>query len=292
MRVKYIFSSRKTWMARSMPTNRHKKAIPKIVTEVIKISDVVLEILDSRFIEKTRNIDVENLIKEHGKKIIYVINKSDLVNKDNLLLEIKNSTLYPYVLISCKSGLGVKELRNRIKIEVKRLNILDEHKKAHIGVVGYPNTGKSSLINILTRKGSARTSAEAGFTKGIQRIKLTKDILILDTPGIIPLDENSTTELKDLKKHAEIGVRTYDKVKNPHFVVSEIMKNHPGLLDSFYKINSENDPQILLEELGRKKNLILKKNKIDLDRTARLILKDWQKGDIREKDNVKKYVMV
>ena len=283
MNTNSIFSSGKKYQDRSTPGNKHKKVISKMTSEVINMSDIILEVLDSRFIEKTRNIEVEKLIKERGKNIIYVLNKSDLADKETQLLDAKGISLYPYVSISCKSGMGVKELRNRIKIEVKRLKISDKHKKAHIGVVGYPNTGKSSLINILARKGSAGVSQQAGFTKGIQKVRLTEEILLLDSPGIFPLGENSNTELKDLKKHADIGARTYDKIKNPLFVVAGIMKENPGLLDSFYNIDSKDDPQILLEELGRKKGLILKGNKIDIDRTARIVLKAWQKGDIRKK---------
>ena len=77
MRVKYTFSSRRT--RRIDPHNKHKQEFTALAKEVILVSDIVLEVLDARFIEKTRNKEIENLVLSKGKKIIYVINKSDLL---------------------------------------------------------------------------------------------------------------------------------------------------------------------------------------------------------------------
>ncbi|MBS3083408.1 hypothetical protein J4423_01240 [Candidatus Pacearchaeota archaeon] len=79
-----------------------------------------------------------------------------------------------------------------------------------------------------------------------------------------------------------IGVRTYDSTKNPEFVVAEIMQDNPGLFEYHYKINAEGDSEVLLEELGRKRNFLIKGGAIDTDRTARIILKEWQSGKIRK----------
>ena len=82
-------------------------------------------------------------------------------------------------------------------------------------------------------------------------------------------------------KHAKISVRTYDKVKDPEFVVMRIMKECPGRFEKFYNIQANGDVEILIEELGRKKHIIKKGNLVDNDRVARLILKDWQEGIIK-----------
>ena len=285
MRVRFSFSSRKTGAARATHTNKHKKQVPKIVTEVIKISDIVLEILDARFIDKTRNPEIEDLIKKKGKDIIFVLNKTDLVNKDALILELKEKNIYPYSIVSCTKRFGSRDLRDRIKIEVKKLKIFNEHKKAHVGVIGYPNTGKSSLINFLTGRGVAATSSVAGFTKGIKKIKLTKDILLLDTPGIIPPSEDASVQINtDMQtKHATINVKTFDKVKNPDLIVQNLLDEYPNIIESHYSIEANGDAEVLLEKLGRKLNFLKKGNEVDEDRTARLILKDWQQGKIKIK---------
>lgn len=277
MRVRYSFSSRRT---RTIdPFNDHRTAFPKIAREVIRISDVLLEVLDARFIEKTRNKAIEQEIKKQNKILIYVINKVDLVDINNLKKELEQTDVSSYALISCKVKIGKKNLLEKIKIEVKRLKLI---KRAHVGIIGYPNTGKSSLINFLSGRSSTGTSAESGYTKGIQKIRINQDICLLDTPGVIPEGENSNINRADLVKHTEISVRTYDKVKNPEFVVVSLMKSYPNIIESFYNIDAKGNAEMLLEELGRKKHFLLKGNEVDIDRTARLIIKDWQKGDIRK----------
>lgn len=277
MRVRYSFSSRKTGTIEG--GNRHKQAIPKLIREVIRISDIILEVLDARFIKETRNQELERFIKEQNKKLVYVLNKSDLMDITQLKQSLDLGDLKePYVLFSCKSLMGRKRLRDKIKIEVKKLKMGE--RRAQIGIIGYPNTGKSSLINLLAGRNSANTSSQPGFTKGIQKIRLAKGILLLDTPGVIPEEEDLKSE-KNIKKHAKIGVETYNKVKEPDLIIYELMKQNPDLFESYYLIDARGDSEVLIEELGKKKNFILKGNKIDKDRTARLILKDWQEGKIK-----------
>ena len=146
--------------------------------------------------------------------------------------------------------------------------------------MGYQNTGKSSLINLLSGRKAAGTAAEAGFTKGISKIRFNKDILILDTPGLISEIENANTNKIDLKKEAKIGVRTYDKVKEPDMIISRLMLENPGLFEKFYEIEAKGDAEVLLEQLGRKKGFLAKGNKVDADKIARYILKDWQEEKI------------
>jgi len=295
MRVRYSFSSRKTGQLDSK--NNHRKEFSKIVEEVIKDSNVVIEVLDARFVEETRNIEVEIEIRKNRKGIIYVLNKSDLIGKDKIkdikeMLEIKN--LKPYIFVSCKERRGKTHLKRTIEIEVKKylkeerkvqVGVIEhpntEERKVQVGVIGYPNTGKSSLINYLTGRGSAKTSAKAGFTRGIQKIRIAPGIVILDTPGVIPRIFYSTTEDEKVARHAELGARSYSDIKDPEFVVAKLMKNYPGILEKHYGIDAKGDSDVLIEKLGRKKNLLIKVGEVDSDRAARLIIKEWQEGKIK-----------
>ena len=277
MRIRYSFSSRKTGHIEG--ANKHAKPVPHIVKEVIRISDIVLEVVDARFIEKTRNKEMENLVKDSGKRLIIVINKTDLIDLNEFKRKTNLEELEPYILFSCKQRAAAKFLRNRIKIEVKKIKVL-QGKRAQVGVIGYPNTGKSSLINILIGRKSTGVSKLAGFTRAIQKIKLTKDILLLDSPGVFPLEEESPINIPSIKKHAEIGVKNYDKIKEPDMVVLHLMKLHPGVIEKYYGIEASGDPEVLLEQLGKKMNFMKKGNIVDMDRTARFILKDWQDGKI------------
>lgn len=276
MRIRYSFSSRRTGTID--PSSSHAKPFPSIVKEVIRISDIILEVLDARFIEKTRNIELEELVRKMGKKLIYVLNKSDLADLNQVHEQIKEKNLSPYVIISCKTSLGKKNLRERIKIEASRLKLT--HAKTHVGVIGYPNTGKSTLINVLAGGGRSRAAAESGFTKGMQKIRFTKDIIIIDTPGVISFEDNPSTQKEKILKTAEIGVKTFASVKNPEDIVAHLMKEYPNVIETFYNINANKDSDILIEELGKKLHFLKKGGQIDHDRTARFILRDWQTGKI------------
>jgi ribosome biogenesis GTPase A len=226
------------------------------VRKVIEISDIILEILDARFIDETRNYDVEELIIGKGKKIIYVFNKADLVDTDELKKKIK---IKPYVFVSCKTGYGARDMRDRIKIEAKRVEGTRE--RIQVGIIGYPNTGKSSVINLITRRAAAKISKQAGFTKGMQKIRFTEDILVLDTPGVIPDERYSDSKEDNLSYDAIVGARSFNDVKNPEDAVHKIMKFEPEVLDKFYGVDSGGDAEVLMEIVGKKKGF-LKKGKL------------------------------
>jgi ribosome biogenesis GTPase A len=278
MRVRYSFGSRHTGHIKNILKQRAK--FPNVAREVIEISDIILEVLDARFVEETRNLFLEEKIKEMGKKIIFILNKADLVDSKKVEKELPKE-LTPHVFVSAKTKQGARLLRERIKIEAKRVDLSGERERVQVGIVGYPNTGKSSLINLITRRGAARTSKQAGFTKGIQKIRLTDEILILDTPGVIPDERYSSIDEESISTDAILGARTFSDVRNPEEVIYALMKRASAKIEKFYKVDAKADPEILLDEVGKKKNFLLKGGKADIDRTARQIIRDWQEGKIR-----------
>jgi len=247
--------------------------------EVVRVSDIVLQILDARFIEETRNLKLEADIKKMGKKIIYVINKADLVDAKEIEKHLTKD-LMPYVLVSAKTGKGGKDLRDKIRIEAKRVDAMDK-KRVQVGIVGYPNAGKSSLINMIARRAAAKTSKQAGYTRGMQKIRLVKGVLLLDTPGVIPDSKYSSFAKEKMSLDTKLGARTYSDTKDPEDIVASLMKDNAKKIEKFYKIKSKGDSEILIEELGQQRNLLKKGGKIDIDRTARQVLRDWQEGKIR-----------
>ena len=257
MRVKYSFSSRKTKHATDSPKMRkQKQKYPILVEKIIESSDIILEVLDARFPKETQNFELEREIKKKKKKIIYVLNKSDLIPKIN---KAKIGKLNPRIIVSCKSRRGIKELRNKIKELSKKIKPIEEQIVA--GIIGYPNTGKSSLINLLIGKKSAGTGAEAGFTKGIQKLKLTANIILLDTPGVIPNEEYSEIEVGKIAKHVIVGGRSFSQVKDPEMVIANLIKKYPNILENHYKLKSKADSEKILDELGKKWNYLKKEKK-------------------------------
>ncbi len=281
MRVKYLFSSRRNRHVDNIRKQRGK--FPKIADKLIKDADILIQVLDSRFISETRNIELEESIKEQGKLLIYVLNKSDIADK-NKISRKKLKELYPYVFTSCSKRRGIKELRDVIKRESKKIDISikkDNLNKITVGVMGYPNTGKSSIINLLIGKTSAPVAQEGGFTKGIQKIKLTPEIYLIDSPGVIPKDEYSSVKTEFLAKYAKISVKSYSQIKNPEQAVHELMKEFPKKIEKFYGIKADGNSDILIEEIGRRRKFMKKGNNINEDKAARFILKDWQAGKIK-----------
>ena len=278
MRIRYSFSSRKTGRARD-PKNfkKQKGKYPLMIEKIISESDIILEILDARFPEETRNHEIEKKIIKSKKKIIYILNKADLTTK-KIIKEA--NLLYPMVFVSCKERKGIKKLRDLIKQVSTKIKKSDG-KKINIGIIGYPNTGKSSLINILIGRASAGTGSDAGFTKGVQKLKLDSNILLFDSPGVIPQKEYSHTEQEKISRHTKVGARSFSQVKEPELVVASLMKEYPTILEKFYKIEANNDVEILIEELGRKKGFLKKGGIVNEDQISRLILKDWQTGKIK-----------
>lgn len=244
-----------------------------IVDDVVRMSDVILLVLDSRNVEETRNFEVEEQIKRYNKPLIYVITKSDMLN-NRYDAEKYKRTLIPCVFISSREYHGISLLKERIIIESKKYKI--EKEPINVGVIGYPNVGKSSLINAMTNRSAASTSSMSGHTKSLQKIRASSTIVFIDTPGVIPYGVNDKAEL------SMIGSIDYTKDKNPELTVMELMEKYPGKIENFYAVAICDDYEETLESIARKTNYLKKGNEPNTDKAARAILRDWQSGKIKK----------
>lgn len=238
------------------------------VNKVIEDSDVLLLVLDCRMVKETRNKELEDKIKENKKILIYVVTKCDIADSKEIYRY--KQRLRPSVFISSKEKTGISDLREIIHIQAK--NIKGEIK---VGVLGYPNVGKSSLINALKGRSSAPTSALSGYTKGIQKIKAGSKIILFDTPGVIPGKE------RDFMKHAMTGTIDFTKTKEPDLVVFELMEKFPGKIEKHFNVKINPDFEDSLENIALKKNILKKGNEPDIKRISTMILTAWQKGLIK-----------
>ena len=100
---------------------------------------------------------------------------------------------------------------------------------------------------------------------------------MLDSPGVISASDYSMTNDEKIARHVKVGGRSHSQVKNPEFSVNEIVKSNREDLEKFYKIEFENEED-LIEKIGRKKNFLKKGGDVNSDKAARFVLKDWQEG--------------
>jgi len=238
----------------------------KVVNEVLKQSDIVLEVVDARFPDKGRNEEIEGKLKSMKKDFILVLNKADLLK----LEERKSVDVKYYVYVSALQNLGTTKLRTLIKR-------LSNKETTNIGIVGYPNAGKSSLINVLRQRKVAGTSSMPGFTKGVQKIRLSKGLYLLDTPGVYEYRE------KDDEKLSWIGAKSADKVRDPEYVAMKILSEaKPEEIENAYGVECNEDINELIEEIALKLNYYKKGKTPDTDRVSRKIIRDWQQGKFQK----------
>lgn len=236
----------------------------KVVNGVIDKSGIILEVLDARFIDDTRNMKIESDIKKKDKILIHVINKCDQVDKE--YMEKVKKTLENCVFVSAREHFGTTMLKQKIITLANKKKI----GSPKIGVVGYPNVGKSSIINALKGRYSAKTSSEAGYTKGEQYLKVSNNFLMIDTPGVI-----SKENKKDL---VLIGAKNPHDLKDPDLAVIKLIEAEPGFIEDKYKVKIK-DPEETIEDIAKNLNMKKKGNLPDIERVSRRILQDWLKSN-------------
>ncbi len=245
----------------------------RLVFELIKTCDVVLEILDGRFPNLTRVSSIEKHITNLSIPLILVLNKCDLVprnicEKNKKLLQREFPTAY----ISAQNRLGTKKLRQEIsKISPKR--------ETTISVVGIPNTGKSSLLNILRGKHVAQTGQKPGVTRHKQIVRISRRVLIYDSPGVVPFDH------PDINLQAFIGAYSIDKLDDPidtvEYFFNRIRKNYTEGFIKKYEIPSlDMSNHEILEFIAKKRALILKGAKLNLNEAAKVVMRELTSGKI------------
>ncbi|MCR4924084.1 MAG: ribosome biogenesis GTPase YlqF [Lachnospiraceae bacterium] len=266
----------------------------RMMQEDIKLIDLVIELLDARVPISSKNPDIDKLAK--GKSRLIVLNKYDLANESEsryfeTMYEERGFTV---VKSDCRNRGNVKkisdavEIANREKTEKNRKKgIINRPVRAM--VVGIPNVGKSTLINSLSNKASAKTGNKPGVTRGKQWIRLNKQIELLDTPGVLwPKFEDKETGLR----LALIGTINDDIIDHVELAMSLIGICLESYSDAFIKryglepreiLESQNtgNPSLnILEMIAKKRGALLKGGDYDLLKAARLLLSDFRSGKL------------
>ena len=249
-----------------------RKGFASRVRRVVDQADIVLEVVDARFPEQTRNFLMEKRIVKTGQAIVVILNKSDLISAAQAKKAKAVITKeFPCVFMSAKERSGKK----RILAEIGKAT---KGKEIRVGVVGYPNTGKSSIINLMKGKKVASTSRKAGFTRGEQLIRISENVMLIDTPGVIPAEERDEFALflvgsknaQDLKDHELVAVK----------LLEYLAAEKPKALKKRYGFAKVVDAESALEEIALHRKRLSKGGKPDLAAAARILLEDWGKGKL------------
>jgi len=253
---------------------KRKKEIRQVF-ELIKNSDLILEVLDSRIPYLTRVSSIEKEVKKQNIPLILVLNKCDLIprqisEKTKQKFNREFSTYY----VSSKERQGTKLLRNTIS------RFLKKEKENILSVVGVPNTGKSSLLNILRGKHVAVTGQKPGITRSPQLIRISKRILTYDTPGVIPFDYPE----EDLQVF--LGAHSIDNLDDPigtaNFFINRIRENYSTGFVSYYGISSINlSNEEILNQIATLRGMKSKGGLLNLSETAKLIMREFTAGKIQ-----------
>lgn len=264
-------------LASKFMTAGQSKRIYSELHKVIDSSDVLCQILDARDPEGTRSLYVENFIKNNcpHKHMIIIINKCDLVptwiTKNWIAFYNK---LYPTVAFhaSINNPFGKPALFQILK----QFDTLHKEKKhISVGFIGYPNVGKSSIINTLKKQACCRAAPIPGETKVWQYVTLTKRIYLIDCPGVVPDVGDSESE-KVLK-----GVLRIEKIEDPAEYINDILKIvKPENMQKIYGVGSWNGYEDFIGQVAVKYGKLGKGGDPDLKSTSKIILMDWQRGKI------------
>lgn len=245
--------------------------------KVIDSSDVIIQVLDARDPMGTRSQSIETYLKKEKpwKHLIFVLNKCDLiptwVTKHWVaVLSQEYPTLAFHASLTNSFGKGslIQLLRQFGKLH-------SDKKQISVGFIGYPNVGKSSIINTLRSKKVCNVAPLAGETKVWQYITLMRRIFLIDCPGVVYPSDDSETDIV-LK-----GVVQVEKIRNPEDHIGAVLERAKAeYIQKTYRIPSWSSAEDFLEKLAFRTGKLLKGGEPDLPTVSKMVLNDWQRGRI------------
>ena len=270
----------------------HMTKAKRQMEEDIKLIDLVIELLDARIPSASRNPDIDKLAANKARLIL--LNKADMADSEKskaweLFFEQKG---IPVCVIDSRNKKDMKKITQVVlqacaaKFERDRKRGI-KNRPVRAMVVGIPNVGKSTFINTYAGKAAAKTGNKPGVTKGKQWIRLSSDVELLDTPGILwPRFEDQTVGL-----HLALTGAIRDEILNTEELAMELIRileeDYPGLLQDYYKwesVEAEKYPgkpeAAILEAIGKVRGCLAKGGETDFLKAANLLLENFRNGKI------------
>ncbi len=264
----------------------HMKKTIELIQSNLKLVDVVIELLDARIPNSSRNPKIDLIVAD--KPRVITLNKSDLANTavtSSWINYFKNRGING-VPINSITGFGLENLLDEAEEAARpKLEALVDKgirkRPVRAMIVGIPNVGKSSLINRLTGKKSAKTGDRPGVTKGKQWVRLKGNIELLDTPGVLwPKFEDEDVGLK-LAFTGSIKDEVLDIETVALKLIDYLCKEFSPLIIERYKLDGVQENAIdNMDAIAKKRGCILGGGKIDYSRVATLVLDEFRSGKI------------
>ena len=258
--------------------NRAKLAIKELLADI----DIVVELLDARAPFASCNPLIQSMI--FYKKKIRILNKSDLSDdtKTKLWLEYfqkqDNTTAITGNMNNTRQQKQIIQLCRQL---APHRNSFE--KPLRVMISGIPNVGKSTLINQLIGKKSAKTGDIPAVTKANQCLTLADDFLIYDTPGITWQKIHYPQIGYHLAICNSIGRNALDEELLALYLLDYLQTNYPMKLQTRYKLDSHNillDKHQLFELIGKKRGCVLQGGAVDSQKTGEIIIQDFRDGRI------------
>lgn len=269
----------------------HMAKTKKQIIEDLKLIDIVVEILDARIPLASQNPDIEYCIK--NKKKIIVLNKADLADNNitNKWVEYYKKQGIKAIAVEANTSKGIKNVIEALKLEYSEIK--EKYaQKGRIGksirvmVVGIPNVGKSTFINSIAKRNTAKVGNKPGVTKQKQWIKLTNEIELMDTPGMLwPKLEDQELAMH-LAFVGTIGENSIDKEEIAFYLLEYLIKNYPERIKERFNVelkdenNSPKETIEVLEDIARKRGAIISGGNINMQKVSDVILNEFQSGKL------------
>ena len=264
----------------------HMTKTRRMIAQQIKNVDAVCEILDARIPISSRNPDVDELTA--GKPRLVVLNRVDQADPEATRRWAAHFRGKGYAVLECsaKAGSGTKQfagaVRELLSEKIKAWEAKGAQRTLRVMILGIPNVGKSTFINRVAGRRTAKAEDRPGVTRGKQWVPVDKTLELLDTPGILwPKFEDPN-----------VGVRLgftgaiRDDVMDMEDLASRLMAylgaHYPDALTERYKIAVEPGEQgwELLEKAGRKRGFLMSGGEVNTERMARILLDEYRAGKL------------
>jgi ribosome biogenesis GTPase A len=254
----------------------HMKKAEDMIKENMRLVDAVIEVVDARIPISSRNPKIEELAG--NKPVLLVLNKADLADriKTEAWIGYFNMQGQRALAADSRLGKGVTDVKDALK-DLSR----QRGRPPRLMIAGIPNSGKSSLINRLTGRKSAKVGNKPGITRGKQWLKLPGSIMLLDTPGILMPKIKSDTSAFNLALCASIKEGIADSADLALELIGFLGRTYPNLLKKRYSLEYLSDlPLENMEKIAGNRGFIMAGKRIDYDRTANAVLDDFRSGKL------------